>query len=464
MLLGYARRVFTLDVRSLAVMRIAVAATVLVDLFTRLVHCTEHYSDEGVLPRQAARAIRWVADASLLSLSGSPAWAVAVFLAAIALAIAVLVGWRTRPCTLLLWLVVLSIQHRNPLVLDHRDVLFSCALCYGLLLPWGDVFSLDARRRGTTRDGHRYFGVPAAAYVVQIACIYLFAALLKTGPEWRSEFTAVEHAISLEYWATPAAHSLLAHPTLTAALTPAVLCFEFAVAPLVLCPWRTGLARWLAVGGVCLLQLGFAVFLWLDTFPMIASALALGLLPASLWSRSSVPAARELPPDGSRWLAALAAATLAYTVALNMVSLDDDPGWFARARLPAELFGIDQNWNMFAPAPTRIDGWFIVQSRTADGSAIDRLTGRAVDWSRPSSFREGIRTTRELVYMRRLVAVDDARRDSFAAARCRSEQPMPAALAVYFVPVIAGESQAPELLVAFDCASGRIGTRENPRR
>jgi hypothetical protein len=448
----HARRVFTLDVRSLALMRIAVAATVLVDLFTRLVHCSEHYSDEGVLPRETARAVSWLADTSLLAASGSPAWTIAVFVTAIGLAIAVLVGWRTRLSTLLLWFVVLSIQHRNPLLWDHRDALFSCALCCGVLLPWGEAFSLDAKRCGA-RAEHRYFGVPAAAYVVQLGCIYLFAVLLKDGPEWRSDFTAVERAISLEYWARPAASSLREHPTVTSILTAAVLGFEAAVAPLLLSPWRTGLARYVAVGGLCVLQLGFAVFLWLDTFPMIAAAMTLGLLPASLWSRRDQ--ASRAPPDPpterSRWITAPALVLLVYTLALNVLSLDEDPSSFALARRPAELLGIEQNWTMFAPSPTRMDGWFVVPSRNVDGSTIDLLTGRGVDWSRPQSFREGIRTTRELVYMRRLRAVDDARRTSFAAARCRSNEPTPATIAVYFVPVFDGQLQAPELLVAHEC-------------
>lgn len=442
---SYGRRVFTLDVRSLAVMRIAVAATVLVDLFTRVVHCAEHYSDDGVLPREMARSMSWVADASVLAISGSPTWSVVVFVVAIGLAICVLVGWRTRISTLLLWLVVLSIQHRNPLLWDHRDALFSCSLLLGLPMPWGDAFSLDAKRMARTDP--RYVGVPAAAYVVQIACIYLFAALLKDGPEWRSDFTAVERAINLEYWSRPTASWLLERPTLTSLLTVGVLCFELVVAPLLFCPWRTGIARWIVVGGLCALQLGFAVFLWLDTFPMIAAAMTLGLLPASLWPRhASAPSA---PIDRSRWRSALAAALIAYTIGLNLSSLLNEP--IALVRRPAVLLGIDQNWSMFAPSPSGLDGWFVVESRFIDDTTIDLLTGRRVGWSRPQSFREGIRTTRELVYMRRLLAENDVRRAGFAAARCRSTEPTPAAITVYFVGVLDGKLQSPKVLIAHEC-------------
>jgi hypothetical protein len=444
----YAARVFTLDVRSLALMRIAVATTVLVDLLVRLVHAGEHYSDAGVLPRDAARSIHEIADWSLLAASGSLLWTAAVFALAIILAGAVLVGFHTRVATLLLWLVVLSIQHRNPLLWDHRDAMFCCALCCGVLLPWGRAWSLDARRDGASE--RRYLGIPAAAYVVQVACIYLFAAVLKDGSAWRSDFTAVEHAVGVEYWAKPAASFLLDHPTVAAILTAAVLGFEAAVALLLLSPWRSDVARWIAIVGLCALQVGFAGFLWLDTFPMIAGALVLGLVPSSAWSRgrASVPA---IARERSRPLSVAAIVVLGYTLALNVMSLDREARVFVVARRPAELLGIDQHWNMFAPAPTRLDGWFLVLAHRPDGTTIDLLTGRPATEARPSSFREGIRTTRELVYMRRLLATDDATRVHFAAARCRTAEPHAATIAVYFVPVIDGQRRAPELLIAHAC-------------
>ncbi|MBX3158124.1 MAG: HTTM domain-containing protein [Deltaproteobacteria bacterium] len=431
---------FTLDVRSLALMRIAVAATVLADLGYRAVHLTEHYTDDGVLPRETARGLSWIADASLLAVSGSPLWAGLVFAVAAALAVATLVGFRTRIATPLLWLAMLSIQHRDPLLWDHRDVLFSASLCCGALLPWGDAFSVDARGRGAART---YTGAPAALYVVQLACIYLFAALLKDGPEWRSDFTAVERAISVEYWARPAAHALLDHPSLAAALTAGVLVFEAALAPLLLSPWRTALVRWIAVAGLCALQVGFFVFLWLDTFPMIAAAMTLGLVPSSAWSRPAVAVV-----DRSRRRSGLACALIVYVVALNLASLHAEPGGVARA--PAELLGLRQNWSMFAPSPSRLDGWFLVLARDRDGATSDLLTGRGDDLrARPASFREGIRTTRELVYMRRLLSAAPAARESFAAARCRTGD---ASIAVYFVPVVDGAIGPRELLVERACA------------
>jgi hypothetical protein len=435
----FAQRVFTLDIRSLAVMRIAVAIAILVDLGTRLVHLTAHYSDDGVLPRSIARTIDGFSDVSLLAISGSPIWAGVVFAIGFVLAAALLVGYRTRLVTLGLWLVVLSIQHRNPLLSDHRDVLFSCALLYGLLLPWGAAFAMDARRDPPTTL--QYSGVPAAAYVVLIGSLYLCSALLKTGPEWRSDFTAVTYAVGLEYWATSNARWLLDHPTLAQLLTIGVLVFEAAVAPLLLSPWRTRLLRWVVVIGLALLQLGFAIFLWLDTFPMISAAITLGLLP---WPRSAPPAITE----PARWRSGIAAALIVYTLVLDVVSLsrDDD----SVVRRPAQLLGVDQNWSMFAPSPSRLDGWFLVAALRPDGTYADLMTGDPLTFERPASFRAGIQTTRELVYHRRLLGYDAAR-EPFARQRCRTAKPAPVVVILYFVAVTDGRLAEPEALVTVDC-------------
>jgi hypothetical protein len=60
-------------------------------------------------------------------------------------------------------------------------------------------------------------------------------------------------------------------------------------------------------------------------------------------------------------------------------------------RIPKPLFEVatslrlNQKWSMFAPTPSRLDGWFVVQGVTAAGAPIDILnkTLGEPDWARP---------------------------------------------------------------------------------
>ena len=413
---------FALDLRSLALMRVAVGAVVLIDVLVRMAHLSAHYSDQGVLSRADAAALDPLARVSLLALHGSPEWAGLVFVLAVGCSLAVIAGWRTRLVTALLWLCVVSIQHRNPWLGDHRDALINCMLVWGMLLPWGRVLSVDARRDGGIST--RYVGVAGVGYVLQIGCLYLFAAILKSGPEWRSEYTAVYYALSVDYWTLPPARALLAHPWLTRALTVSTVWFEAAVAALLLIPWRVAGFRTVVVTGVIGMQIGFGVCIWLGTFPLISSAAMLGLLPATFWTLPGVrriarwgiarsqdagaPEAAEPVGDG-RVPGVVAALVTGSLLLLNVLSASPGVKPDAHPVLSAAaLLGFSQNWDMFAPSPSRIDGSFVAEGRSASGDIVD-LSPR-------------FRTTRELVYFRRLLRADKRALQGYATYQCRSSK------------------------------------------
>jgi len=136
-----------LDLRSLAALRVALAAVLLLDLADRSRDLTVHYTDLGVTPR-----------ASVVAESGS--WRYSLHLAAIdtfgqgvlfclsgAFAAALLVGYRTRIATIGSWLLLGSLHARNWLLLNSGDELLLMLLFWSMFLPLGARWSLDALRR-----------------------------------------------------------------------------------------------------------------------------------------------------------------------------------------------------------------------------------------------------------------------------------------------------------------------------
>lgn len=105
-------RMFGLDLRPLAAFRNVLG--VIVDLVGRFRHARVHYTDAGVLPRERLVDIlvewRW----SLMLINGSVEFVYLFFAATAVVAVAVIFGYRTRLAVLLLWLLVISIQVRNP--------------------------------------------------------------------------------------------------------------------------------------------------------------------------------------------------------------------------------------------------------------------------------------------------------------------------------------------------------------
>src|SRR5262245_7739405 len=86
---------FGLDPRSLALFRIGLGLTLLVDLAGRWPDLVAHYTDDGVLPR----SITPVYAISIHGLDGSAAYEWLLFLLAAAFAVALVVGYRTQLAT-----------------------------------------------------------------------------------------------------------------------------------------------------------------------------------------------------------------------------------------------------------------------------------------------------------------------------------------------------------------------------
>ena len=128
---------FSLDARSLSLFRIALGLVVLFDIMTFLPHIDIFYSNEGILPTYSYRYRHWY-DASLHALSGARAAQIILFVIHGIAAVALTLGVFPRPAVILNLVLLLSVHHRIPAVLNGGDHLL------GLLLFWSIFLPLDA--------------------------------------------------------------------------------------------------------------------------------------------------------------------------------------------------------------------------------------------------------------------------------------------------------------------------------
>lgn len=136
----YFRKVFTVDLRALALMRIWVAGIILIDLAIRATDLEAHYSNMGVLPLHVLHQHLWLPQFfSFHTLSGLWQFQLILFALAALCALCLLLGYKTRIATVLSWLLLLSLQNRNPLVIQGGDHLLRMLLFWGMFLPWGKI-------------------------------------------------------------------------------------------------------------------------------------------------------------------------------------------------------------------------------------------------------------------------------------------------------------------------------------
>jgi Vitamin K-dependent gamma-carboxylase len=280
--------IFGADLRSLATFRIVLALLALSDLANRATDLSAHYTDAGIMPRTVlVEQVLSPWAFSLHLMNGGSLFQALLFGVAALAAFGMLVGYRTRLMTFVVWALLLSIQLRNPLLNGSESSMLRMLFFWGMLLPLGAYWSVDRARSALPRPSPGFLSLATFGLFLQIAFVYWFTAALKSGPEWRSDYTALYYALSLDQLATPIGHLLLDFPSLLQALTLGTVALE-ALGPLLLfCPFFTGPVR----TGAALAFMGFHLGIWLTMdigiFPWISAFCMVCFFPTWFWDRAS---------------------------------------------------------------------------------------------------------------------------------------------------------------------------------
>ena len=283
-----AEELFGVDLRSLAIFRMVLALIALADLTMRADSLVPFYTDLGVLPRQVLLtdlSSRW--RLSLLLMSGDVfVQAMLLTLAGLA-ALSLLVGFRTRFVTIFLWVFFVSIHVRNPLVLSNADTLLRLLFFWAMFLPLGAFWSVDCARAPSLRPlSTRFLSFATVGLFAQIAFIYAFGAVFKSGAEWRTDYTAIYYALQLDSMVTPFGEYLRQFPEILALMTFGTYWFEALGILLLFSPVLTGRLRTAGILGYVLLHVGIRLTMTLGLFQWIAALAMVCFLPAWFWDKA----------------------------------------------------------------------------------------------------------------------------------------------------------------------------------
>lgn len=430
---------FAIDLRSLATFRIGVALLLLIDLAGRTTDLSAFYTDAGVLPRVVRIDMLGYGDPlgfqhqwSLHMLSGE--WWPQALLIGIAawFAIWLLIGYRTQLAAVASWILLSSLDNRNPLILDAGDLILRCMLFWSLFLPLGMRWSVDrsvaefARLRGLNSkqisDGvpTAITSIVSAVLLMQLALMYLASASFKLHPVWTQNFSAVYYALNGDTFVTRWGLLLREFPRVMQCLTAGTVLLEFAGPILAFFPWRNHWCRGIAIVSFALFHVGLALTMTLYLFPWICITCWMLFVPTRFWDwlekrdsvqrlvvKSSNLASRmfdkTLPGAWEKyfqraespqlrspwWRESLVGILFLYIVVWNVREvLGDERG--ARI-LPhrynglAIALGLSQNWSMFAPIPRIEDGWLVMKGTLRDGTEVNLWEpGRPLPWVKPA--------------------------------------------------------------------------------
>lgn len=394
-----------MDLRSLGLWRIALGLLMLLDWLTRSFHLRAHYTAQGVLPLSGHLNQPDLLDRywSVFYLNDSTWFVVALFLLGMTSSLALTLGYRTRWSGWIAWILLLGVQHRNPLILTKGDSYLVLLLFWGNFLPWDRAFAVDANEE-PARQGLEspVISWPAFCYLAQVCLLYWFTALLRTGPSWQVDGSALYLSFQLEHLVKEPGYLMLGLGSAWLSFwTFAALAMELLGPFLLLVP--SARVRMLAVAAIVVFHLGILMTLEVFNFSWVCMVAPLGLLPSLFWKLTPGSALQRrlsslAETARTRWpqsLSLVAAPSGAASPSLPLHRLGqlvpalallgalvylvfDLHGLYKNSPFMemTRAVGIGQTWGMFSPDPPRVSGWQSARARLSSGTELDLITGK----------------------------------------------------------------------------------------
>jgi hypothetical protein len=211
----------------------------------------------GVVPAQPSIAHTWGIFAAWNSDEAILVGIVALLLSAVAL----LVGWHTRLAAVVVFVLILSFERRNPWAFNAGDTAVRIEALLLAVSPCGAALSLDQRRRtGSFWSAQTRPNWPIRLIQVQLSLIYLAAAQAKlSGETWLSG-TAVSYVLQLDDMRrVPLPHGFVSNALAMNVLTWGAVAIELAM----------GILIWVARFRPCVLAAGVLLHVLIDVHVQI---------------------------------------------------------------------------------------------------------------------------------------------------------------------------------------------------
>jgi len=258
---------------TLGIVRIAFGALMIIWTLWMFRGLSVGMGQRGVIPKPPERPFIWgvfhsfTSDEALLF-----GWFVLL-----GAAIALCVGWHSRLAAILVFVLVLSLERRNPAIFNGGDALLRIEALFIALAPCGAALSLDQRRRtGSFFSAQAISPWALRLLQVQLSIVYLSTVVMKLGGETWQNGTAVHYSLNQHDLHSVVASSWITQNLLLSnALTWGTLVIEIALGVLV---WNRRWRPWVLAGGV-ILHLSISMTIQVGFFTWVTFILYLAFIP-----------------------------------------------------------------------------------------------------------------------------------------------------------------------------------------
>ncbi len=404
----YISKAYALDFRALALMRIATGLIVCVDILIRGNDLSAHYTGEGMWPIYLIKTFSWSAGFwSIHIFSDSYWWEFFLFSLHFIFAFFLIIGFKTKLSTFIVWILLISLHNRNLFILQSGDDELRLLLFLGLFLPWSNCYSIDSKQKKFLQKPNT---IANFGYFFLIASIYFFTVNLKSSSEWHSQGTAIYYALSLEQLRLPIGDWLYDYPELMKLLTWFVYYLELLIPILILLPAKKGYLRFIAFIVLAVLHVGIGLTLYVGLFFIINIVGSIALLPSFVLNKLETnsrffkvnvkTSLTQLPSKINKIKRVAVNYFLLLVIILCLINNLSSLKWFnyelrSELNYPINILRLNQYWGMFSPRILKKDGWFVYYGIDSLGRQWDLYKNKDyVDFSKPKHIVSMYKTDR----------------------------------------------------------------------
>ncbi len=272
---------YGLDLRSLALSRIGLALVVIYDLTDRIVDMSDHYTDQGVLPRNVLLEYMFgVWEWSLHLTFGHYYGILALFGISYLAAFFFLIGYKTKWSAITSWVLLVSLQSRNPMILQGGDELLKMLLLWAAFLPMDSFYSVTSPKGNRLRP---HFSMASVGFATQIIIVYVFAGLFKLAERHWLSGEALFLAFGSVDINSHLSRQLLSFHSLLQFSNHLTLFFEIFFPFLFWMPWKNHYWRLLLVFSYIAFHINVFLTFNVGIFVTVPIAAWLAFLPPGFW-------------------------------------------------------------------------------------------------------------------------------------------------------------------------------------
>ncbi|MGV0795209.1 HTTM domain-containing protein [Mycolicibacterium sp. XJ1819] len=254
------------------------------------------FGTKGIMPQPPPQAYTW----GIFNEFSSDTALLIGWIVLLGAAIALTVGWHSRLAAIIVFVLILSFQRRDPLIFNLGDVVIRLEALFLALAPCGAALSLDQRRRDGSFWSAREIRPWALRLMqIQLSIIYISTVIAKTAGETWHNGTAVAYALrQRDLQIIPLPSFLYDNLLILNALTWGTLIIEVAIGVLV---WNRRWRPWVLAAGV-MLHAGISLTLEVGFFSFAMFILYLAFIPPERAEAIATGAQRRLAALTARLL------------------------------------------------------------------------------------------------------------------------------------------------------------------